>query len=181
MSKPRYPDPVKLISSIFGGERALIAAVIEDLSGEFGAPDFISEWMPFDYTDYYHQEMGPSLVRRFVSFEDLIDPGMLPRIKKITNRIEETHGRDGCRKVNIDPGYISRANLILATGKEYAHRPYVGDGIYADLTLIYHNNTFHPLEWTYPDYGAKGMCEMFNILRKRYLIQLTEKEREGTN
>jgi len=181
MSTPRHPDPVKLISSVFSGERALMATVIEALSGEFGAPDFISEWMPFDYTDYYHREMGPSLLRRFVSFEDLIDPGALPRIKKITNRIEETHGSAGCRRVNIDPGYISRAQLILATGKEYAHRPYLGDGIYADLTLIYRDHTFHPLEWTYPDYGAEETREMFNILRKRYLIQLTEKEREGTN
>lgn len=149
------------------------------LSEELGYIDYISEVMPFDYTDYYCAEMGDTLVRRFVSFDNLADPGDLPRVKLCTNKIEAVLAREGKRRVNIDPGYISEAHLILATGKKYTHRPYIGDGIYADVTLIYRDRTFHPLEWTYPDYAGNVIVEMLIRMRKKYLIQLAESRAAG--
>jgi hypothetical protein len=62
--------------------------------------------------------------------------------------------------------------LILATGKGYSHRPYLRDGIYADLTLIYQNRQFCSLPWTYPDYADEKQLEIFGKIRARYLIQL---------
>jgi len=176
MSKPKGPEPVKLISSIFSADRGLLAEVLKELSAEYGRADFISEFIPFDRTDYYEKEMGQTLIRRFVSFEDLVRPESLPEIKIFTNGIEERFSDEGRRKANIDPGYISGNHLILATGKGYAHRPYLGNGIYADLTLIYRNKTFRPLEWTYPDYAEKDVIGMFNRIREKYLVQL-KKER----
>jgi hypothetical protein len=136
--------------------------------------DFISSLIPFDYTKYYEREMGSSLLRRFISFDTLIKPETLPDIKLITNRIEEHFSKEGKRNVNIDPGYLSQAQLILATGKAYTHRPYLRDGIYADLTLLYRHNTFEPLQWTYPDYGGEEIREMLQVIRKKYLIQLKQ-------
>ena len=176
MSKPNRPEPVKLISSIFSANKYVLAEVLKELSKEYGRADFISEFIPFDYTNYYVKEMGQSLIRRFVSFEEVIRPESLPKIKVFTNGIEERFLSDGKRRVNIDPGYISKYHLILATGKSYAHRPYLRDGIYADLTLIYRDKTFHPLEWTYPDYAGKNIIEMFNRIREKYLVQLREAE-----
>ena len=121
--------------SIFAADRELAAEVIKELSGHFGKADFISEWLDFHYTDYYEQEMGPGLARRLITFEDLIRPENLPDIKKITNGIEDLYRENGRRKVNIDPGYLNRCHFILATGKPYAHRPYLRDGVYADVTL----------------------------------------------
>ena len=172
MSKLGSPEPVKLISSMFSSDGDLLAEVLGELSGKYGRADFISEFIPFDYTDYYAGEMGQTLIRRFVSFESLVRPDSLPAIKIFTNGIEERFLSDGKRMVNIDPGYISMYHLILATGKGYAHRPYLGDGIYADLTLIYKNRTFQTLEWTYPDYAGKAAMGMFNMIREKYLIQL---------
>ena len=174
MSKLESPESVKLISSIFSADRDLLAEILNKLSEEYGEADFISDFIPFDYTDYYASEMGQSLVRRFVSFENLVRPESLPRIKIFTNKVEEKYLSNGKRRANIDPGYISKHHLILATGKSYTHRPYLGGGIYADLTLIYRNKTFQPLEWTYPDYAGGNIIEMFNRLREKYIVQLKQ-------
>ena len=78
---------------------------------------------------------------------------MLPEIKLTTNRLEEQWATpEGNRRINIDPGYLCLQHVVLATTKGYTHRPYLRDGIYADLTLIYRDKSFQPLEWTYPDY-----------------------------
>ncbi len=172
MSKPTVPEPVKLISSVFSGSKEILNKTITILSKEFGAPDYISAIVPFEYTDYYTKESGEALVRRFISFENLVSPDMLPDIKLFTNTVEKQFMKNGNRLVNIDPGYISRAHLILGTGKAYTHRPYIRDGIYADLTLIFTNHTFRRLEWTYPDYSDNETIMMFNNIRERYAIQV---------
>jgi hypothetical protein len=172
MSEPKKPDPVKLISSVFADTHDNLSLSITRLSALFGVVDYISDIRIFDYTRYYEAEMGSPLVRRFVTFEELIDPGRLPEIKGMTNGVERDISADRRRRVNIDPGYISHAHLILATGKPYMHRPYLNDGIYADLTLIFRHQSFLPLEWTYPDYAAMNTITMFNAIRRRYLIQL---------
>jgi hypothetical protein len=128
--------------------------------------------MPFHYTDYYTEEMGSPLERRFIFFSTLVRPESLPAVKLWTNDVEDSTSNAGKRRINIDPGYMSQAHLILATGKGYTHRPYLRDGIYADLTLIYRGKSFQSLPWTYPDYGEKPVIEMFNRMRSKYLIQL---------
>jgi len=172
VSRPSEADPVKLTVSLFSDDQQLLADVIKELAGRFGRPDFVSELLPFDYTDYYEKEMGPGLVRRIVAFEDLIRPESLPDVKIITNGIEGALLAEGRRRINIDPGYINRCHLILATGKPYSHRPYLRDGIYADVTLVYRDGSYHPLEWTYPDYAGRAITGLLNRLREKYLLQL---------
>jgi len=173
MSKPKSPEPVKLIASVFSQTQELITAVTKELSKKFGSIDFISEIFPFESTSYYEKEMGKGLIRRFFSFNKMVLPYRLSHIKLYTNKIEE-HFSDhqGNRRLNIDPGYISLSHLILATGKGYAHRPYLRDGIYADLTLIYEDKSFHALDWTYPDYRSEDIIELMNTIRRKYVFQL---------
>ncbi|HIC91403.1 MAG TPA: DUF4416 family protein, partial [Syntrophaceae bacterium] len=94
--------------------------------------------------------------------------------KLYTNSIEKHFCIDHKRRVNIDPGYITPERLVLATGKNYSHRIYLRDGIYADLTLIFKKGSFRPLEWTYPDYATSQVIELMNAIRKRYISQLRE-------
>jgi hypothetical protein len=82
---------------------------------------------------------------------------------------------EGQRRVNIDPGYLAKAHLILATGKGYTHRPYLRDGIYADVTLMYRDKKFHSLPWTYPDYAGEEMMGMLVRIREKYILQLRGK------
>ena len=172
MSKTKYAEEVKLIVSILSVSNENMGKALWVLSGQYGRVDFISAQLPFDYTDYYAREMGPALVRRFASFEPLVRPESLPDIKLWTNGVEGRFSEDEKRRVNIDPGYMSYAHIILATGKRYTHRPYLRDAIYADLTLIYRDRDFHPLPWTYPDYAKGETILMFRKVRSKYVSQM---------
>jgi hypothetical protein len=175
MSSPQRAEDVKLIASLFSGEGRLLGEAIQALSEQYGGTDFISTPVPFDYTDYYTKEFGGSLIRRFVSFERLIRPESLPDVKRWTNSLELSLAEEGRRSVNIDPGYLARAHLILATGKGYTHRPYLRDGIYADLTLLYQAKSFQALPWTYPDYASGEVMGVLTRIRERYILQLKGK------
>lgn len=172
MSQPHSHEDVNLIMSLFSKDKALINEALALLSQSYGEADYISPFLAFDYTDYYTKEMGPALMRRFVSFATLIPPETLPEIKQATNALEERFSEGGKRRLNIDPGYLAHSHLILATGKGYSHRPYLRDGIYADLTLIYQHGSFQVLPWTYPDYGSPEIIEMLSKIRTKYLEQL---------
>jgi len=172
MSDTQPPDAVKLMASLFSGDDRLLGDTVRILSERYGRPDFISAPAPFAYTDYYAKEFGGSLIRRFVAFERLIRPESLPDVKVWTNALEKRLSAEGQRRVNIDPGYLAMAHLILATGKGYAHRPYLRDGIYADLTLIYRDKSFHSLPWTYPDYAGGEVIGMLTRIRGKYRMQL---------
>lgn len=175
MGQPRTPKPVKLVMSLIMASEMLLSRVLEDLRGYYGETDFVSRWMVFDFTDYYTTEMGRDLKRRIVAYRRLMAPDALPSVKHQTNQIEQNYAQQAMRQVNIDPGYVCGEHMILATTKAYAHRPYLGDGIYADLTLIYREGSYRSLEWTYPDYRQPELVEMFNGIRKTYLSQLNEK------
>lgn len=146
-------ETVKFFSGIIIAENTDINKVYSLLENTFGNIDLKSEIIPFNFTDYYEKEMGRNLRRQWVSFEKLIPTESLADIKLAAINIEKELKRtDGTRTVNLDPGYITLYNLILASTKNYSHRIYIGKNIYAEITLIYKSHTFHPLEWTYPDY-----------------------------
>jgi hypothetical protein len=175
MSDPQPPEAVKLIASLFSGNEHLLGDAVKALSERYGRADFISAPAPFAYTDYYEKEFGDSLIRRFIAFERLIRPEALPDVKIWTNALEKRLSAEGRRRVNIDPGYLAKAHLILATGKGYTHRPYLREGIYADLTLIYRDKSFHSFPWTYPDYAGGEVIGMLTRIRDKYLLQLRGK------
>lgn len=178
MSTPSNPEDVKLIASLFSPQKDLVDRVIQEMESFFGPVDWISRDLFFDRTKYYAREMDWPLYRRFISFENLIRPEDLVEIKLNTNRIENQYIEDNKRRINIDPGYIALERLILATGKNYTHRIYLGRGIYADLTLIYQRGGFQPLEWTYRDYSDPEMIDCFNRLREKYKGQIRKTDSE---
>jgi hypothetical protein len=130
--------------------------------------------LAFDYTDYYEPEMGRGLFRRVIAFKQLIAQDQLADIKLQTNAVEFRYSRKGKRRVNIDPGYLLRERFVLATGKNYSHRIYVGQGIYADLTLIYREGRYRPLDWTYPDYAADELRNFLTAVRRKYALDLKQ-------
>jgi hypothetical protein len=173
MGKPKEPLSAKLFMSLIASEHDIFHQGLQDLCSIFGEADTISERFPFDFTEYYTREMGKPLFRHFITFERLISIPTLPDIKRATNHLEEKYATlNGNRRINIDPGYICLEHVILATTKGYTHRPYLRDGIYADLTLIYRNKSFQSLEWTYPDYRQEDVIILFNQFRKKYFEDL---------
>jgi len=159
------PRTVQFFTSIIFKDNECIDSVERDIRNEIGNIIERTAFMSFKYTRYYEKEMGSNLSRIFLLFEPLFQREHLPEIKIKTNIIETSLALEGKRIVNIDPGYISLENVVLATTKGYAHRVYLNSGIYAELTLIYHNNTYRPVEWTYPDYGSEEIVAIFNRWR----------------
>ena len=176
MSLPSAPQTAKLVIGVFTNDRHLFCPVLENLTNLFGDIDLMSPWIPFDYTSYYEREMGPGLMRRMAAFKPLIGQSDLSSIKLKTNAIEREFSKDQKRSVNIDPGYMLRERFVLATGKNFAHRIYIGDRIYADLTLIFQKGAFQALPWTYPDYKSPEMQSFLYRVRNKYIKDITETE-----
>lgn len=173
MGTPTPPEPVKLIASIICREKESFYGALEKMVARWNSVDFISERLEFDYTDYYEKEMGTNLWRKIVSFEGLISPDGIAAVKHVSNDLEASLSpKSGGRAVNIDPGYLNSHHLMLATTKPGPHRPYLQNGVYADLTLIYRDKSFRALPWTYPDYRSEVMTAIMNGLRQKFLFQL---------
>jgi hypothetical protein len=172
----RDAQPVKLIASLLTGNPALLAEVRSGLLSRFGPIDFESALLPFDHTDYYTPEFGPSLQRQIVTFEWLVTPSELPNIKRQTNDLEWSIAAGEKRPVNIDPGYVSLGKMVLASTKDHAHRLYLGQGIYGEITLTFRRGRFCPWPWTYPDYASEQYCAMFDEIRRLYKAQLRGRE-----
>lgn len=134
----------------------------------FGSIDYQSPVMDFGHTDYYREEFGPDLKRKFLSFKKPIRPQDLAKIKIITNKLEQKLALKGRRRINIDPGYLDMAKLVLASTKDYTHRIYLAKGIYAEITLFYENKSFRAWTWTYPDYQSALYLAVFNRIREIY-------------
>lgn len=169
MSTIHPPIPVKLFIGMLSKDPGLFDAAAEPLLAEYGPVDLRSEPVTWDHTDYYRAEMGSDLLRCFLFFERLADPAKLAGMKQCTNRIEERFSRVSGnlrnRRINLDPGYITEAKVVLASTKDFAHRVYLCDGIYAEVTLQFHGTSYHPVETTYPDFRTTRVRELFTKAR----------------
>jgi hypothetical protein len=176
MWQTKQPKPVKLIVGILAADAESLQKAIEAVTEEFGQADLASDAWPFDKTDYYKEQTGERILRQFVSIEKLIDPGELAAIKHKTNRLEQELAeylkREVPRPVNLDPGLIEPSKLVLATTKNYSHRIYIGNEMYAEVTLIFDKGVWSPLPYTYPDYKQKCYWDFFEKVRRKLLEQL---------
>jgi hypothetical protein len=169
--------PVKLIVGIIASQEVVFIRSSEALTTIYGPVDLRSPAIPFDRTSYYEREMGRGLSRMFLSFLRLVPPESLSDIKLRTNALEEEirHSLAGAsRIVNLDPGVLTPASLIMATAKEFAHRIPLRQGIYAHLELLFSRNAVRLLPWTYPDFQEDGYQRFLLDVRRAYLRQLRE-------
>jgi len=166
MGKPLFPAPSLLFTGILYTDVSYLEKTKEILIDFFG-PTLI-ETSPFqwNYSDYYKRELGSQIMRTFIFFRNPINPEDIVDIKLKTNSIEDSMSVNGKRKINLDPGYLTLSNVVLATTKNYSHRIYLGKGIYGEVTLVYKDKTFIPHIFTYPDYQEKNCIEMFMKARE---------------
>jgi len=156
---------------MLSSDAALFDACALVINREYGPLEFESENLPWNNTEYYRDEMGDHIIRKFIFLERLMDPGELSLIKVFTNNVENSFAAREAgvsrRRINLDPGYIDQAKVVLATTKDFAHRIYLGGGIYAEVTLRYSNvdRAFIPFDYTYPDYRTDAYRLLFNKAR----------------
>lgn len=166
MGIPGKTERSVLFVGMLSGYPELFDVVTRFLVRKFGPVHLESKVVPFDFTDYYTPEMGGGLQRKFVAFQRSIFPNRISEIKVFTNSLERKYCKEGKRRINLDPGYLTPAKVVLASTKNFSHRIYLGRGIYAEITFIYHKDRFEPLPWTYPDYCTEVYLEFFQTLRK---------------
>ena len=167
----KIPEPVKLICGLLAADAGWLARGKEVLEEWFGPIDQKSRVIQFNFTAYYEKEMGPSVLRQYVSFKELIAPDSLAAIKLTTNRMEKELSDEGMRKINLDPGYLDLSKMVLATTKDATYRVYLSGGISAQSTYYFQGGTYHPWEWTYADYRTDKAISFFNSVRNDYKKQ----------
>jgi hypothetical protein len=178
MGQSRLPPPVLLIIAAFSRHEESLAWAEEKLTSHFGpigrkSPDF-----DFHQTRYYESTMGTGLRKRFLLFQNLIPADHLADVKVQTNRLEDDLIQSGRfsepRPINLDPGILSLGKFMLATTKDQAHRIYLRDGIYAEVTLRFQSHAFNPNPWTYADYREPELLDFLNQARDYYRQRLRE-------
>jgi len=161
--------PVKPVCAVTYVKTVPITELVMQLETILGTVDDRSEIYPFSFTSYYSDEMGKDLMKQFLSFNPCVHPKTLPGIKRKTNDLEEIWSKQGKRQVNCDPGYLTGSKLVLASTKDFAHRIFLGDGVYGDLQLQFRHNKFWPEAWTFPDYQTDLALTFFTRVRSRFV------------
>jgi hypothetical protein len=173
------PKPIKLFCGLIGSQEA-VARARALLVVNFGEIDGESPLLDFTFTDYYTAEMGECLLRKWISFGTLRERAYLATAKHKARMLEHDLSQDGRRSVNIDPGYVDDAQVVLSTAKNYSHRIYIGAGCYAEATLVFERKVFKFLDWTYPDYRTPEALRFFTAARDAYMTQLRRRASGGT-
>jgi len=156
----------KLICAVMYGPGLDLDEVIENLEDAFGLIESKSRTFDFKHTDYYAAEMGPDLKKFLISFEKLFPAEDLWLAKQTARDIEQVFSVNGKRRVNLDPGYVESSKLVLASTKNFSHRIYLRNGIWAEVTLIYADRQFVKLPWTYPDYLEPQVLQFLTGVRE---------------
>ena len=169
MGQIGHHSPVLLIVAAFSRHRSALEWARGQAQQEYGPIALASEPFEFGETEYYQPTMGAGLLKQFWAFERLVDPGELADFKIKTNDWENAcvklEGYSDPRPLNLDPGYMTPAKLVLASTKDHAHRIYLGRGIYAEVTLYYHDRQWRYREWTFPDYRRQDYHDFFQQCR----------------
>ena len=163
------PDPqVKRIAAVLYPDEddQWFAWAVKKLQALWGEPEIIAPPVPFTTTDYY-RDIAPRLLRRFVGFEGLVPAGGLSEWTRVSIDIEKESRSP--RIVNIDPGYVDGARLVLASTKDHAHRVYLRDGIYAEVTLRFRFGKWASFDYTFPDFASGVYDEFLSEARAAWL------------
>ena len=166
------PKKCKAIFGFIYASEDIYQKTKKNILKKYGNMDFESGPLEFNFTEYYQEETGTNLKRRFISLKNLINPDQIKDIKIAMIKLENKYAILKKRRINIDPGYINEAKLVLSTTKDFSHRIYLSDKIFAEVTLLYANKAFRNLPWTFPAYRTKSYKKIFLTIRDLYKEQI---------
>lgn len=173
------PDLTLLIAAVFSRHAEALAWAHRELEHLFGPVAFISLPYEFNQTRYYEPAMGTHLRKYLLAFHELAAADCLPDVKHRTNQLEQRladmHTYAEPRPLNIDPGLLTLGKFLLATTKDQAHRIYLREGIFAEVTLRFHAGEFEPWTWTYADYRQPCVLDFLRQARDFYRVRLAER------
>ncbi len=171
MRSPSDGGKAVLFCGMISSDASLMDKAAGALEADFGPIAEVSEPYDFDHTDYYADESGPDLVRRFIAFETAIAQDRLVAIKlgaiELEKRLAEESSSPYPRPINLDPGLLRMGSIVLASTKASDHRICLGEGIHAELTMVYEAGGWKPLPWTFPDFRSGMYDTFFQSVRDR--------------
>lgn len=177
MARVQHPDKGRQIISVIYSSMDALADSLKAIERKFGPVQYETLEVTCQRPEMYREEMGEGLLRRFFSFERFIDRDSLADAKRTCHKIEPDFADhvDGYdfRAVNIDPGILTTSNLIMASHREFNHRIYLKDGVFAEVSLIYAKDGFRRLPWTHPDFCENEAIEFFNRVRNSFELAET--------
>ncbi|WP_198391194.1 DUF4416 family protein [Brachyspira sp. SAP_772] len=183
MSKSIKQSKAVLVIALMYSESEIYNNTLNELINNFGNTKIIGEEYLFSHSHYYADEMGEDLKKRFIVFENMIERDYIVEVKKITDEIEKKYlDSNNNRKINIDPAILTLENFVLVTNKNFTHRIYLKDGVFADLTLIYKKKKgYTELPWTYADYSSNETKLFLKQIRELFYNKLIESSPFGSN
>jgi hypothetical protein len=172
-------QPHKLVVPALFTELTTLDELDRSVARLYGEIDSRTKPIPFTFTTYYDAEMGPPIHRVIYSFASLVAPDDLASFKHLSIALEARTARPDSRRIlNLDPGLLSLSRLILATTKASGHRIPIGEGLWAEITLLFRRGRYEPLEWTYPDFRGDAYSDWLLSVRDTYHAQLRELDAE---
>ncbi len=132
-------------SEVYSKVKDILKKIYGDISLEGGEYDF-------NFTDYYLDEFGANLKKRFVLFEDLIETKLISQIKIDLIKLESSMSEQGKRIINIDPGYITENEVIVPSTKPLPHRTPLEHELFADKQLEFKDSEVITFRHTFADY-----------------------------
>ncbi|MCC9644087.1 DUF4416 family protein [Rhodopirellula sp. JC740] len=171
MGELRLVEPVVRFCAVISRHESARQWAKQRLAGRWGELAETGPPCPFEAGGFYEHEMGDGLVKELVAITAFADPGGLADWKTETNQweaefAEEFDGAES-RPLNLDPGYVSQAKLVLATIKDRDHRIYLREGIFAEVTLNYVGKRWIHHRWSYPDYRSDAVANFAADCRAR--------------
>jgi hypothetical protein len=165
-------EPQLLIVAAFSRHDAALAWARQRLEHQFGPVGVAGPTIDFDGTRYYEPSMGAGLRKRFLAFDRLQAPDQLAAVKRQTIDLEQeltaSKQYPEERPLNLDPGFLGLGKFILATTKDQAHRIYLHGGVFAEVSLRYHDGHFLPQPWTYPDWQHPDVLAFLQQARTHF-------------
>ena len=178
MSVAREPTYSLLVVACFSRHLDALQWAQDRLTPRFGSIALTSPDFAFHHTKYYASTMGTGLVKRLLVFGSIAPADCLADVKRFTIELEEELAASGRfsepRPLNLDPGLVQLGKFLLASTKDQAHRVYLRDGIFAEVTLRFQAGAFEVWPWTYADYREEAVREFLNQARALLYAQVTE-------
>lgn len=172
-----YVEPVIRFCAVISSQSEVRRRAIEQLESQWGQIVHHSDPLPFEAGGYYADSMGTDLLKELIAFEQPCDGAELPDWKIWTNQVEAAFGGEAYprqRPLNLDPGYITQAKLVLATTKDRDHRVYLREGMFGEITLTYTAKKWIFHRWTYPDYRTEAVAEFATACRNHLRSKLQD-------
>ena len=169
MSAIRFVEPVVRFCAVITRHPVARQWAMSRLAQRWGEASVCSSEIPFEAGGYYTASMGSELQKSLIAVTGFTDPGGLADWKTQTNQWEQEYTESSRhheeRPLNLDPGYMTQAKLVLATTKDRDHRLYLRDGMFAEVTLTYVGKAWQHHRWTYPSYRTEEVANFANQCR----------------